>query len=60
MEEKQKKAESRQIDKKLTKQVRIDTGYHEMLKVKAAKSGVSIKSLVEGLLENFLALKNEE
>lgn len=39
-----------QNDKNLTKQVRIDTGYHTLLKIKAAKSGISIKTLLEGLI----------
>lgn len=57
MEEKQKKAESRQIDKKLTKQVRIDIGYHTMLKIKAAKSGMSIKTLLESYLAELLTVE---
>ena len=51
---------NRQIDKKTTKQVRIDAGLHQMLKVKAAKAGVSIRTLLEGYLANLLELKNEE
>ena len=47
---------SRQIDKKSTKQVRIDTGLHQLLKVKAAKSGMTIKTLLEGYLADLLAV----
>lgn len=38
---------SRQIDRKTTKQVRIDAGLHQLLKIKAAKSEMSIKTLLE-------------
>lgn len=41
---------SRQIDKKVTKQVRIDAGLHKLLKVKAAKQGKTIRELVEGFI----------
>lgn len=45
---------SRQIDRKSTKQVRIDAGYHKLLKMEAAELGNSIKGIVEGLLaEHF-------
>jgi len=42
--------ENRQIDRKLTKQIRIDTWWHRFLKTKAAMSGMSIKTLLEGHL----------
>jgi len=45
-----------QSDKNLTKQVRIDTGYHTLLKIKATKAGVSIKTLLEGYLADLLAV----
>lgn len=35
---------------KLTKQVRIDAGIHQLLKIKAAKAGMTIKALLEGYL----------
>ncbi len=38
---------NQQIDKKRTKQVRIDTGIHKLAKVEAAKSGETIRSLTE-------------
>lgn len=51
--------ENRQIDKKLTKQVRIDTGYHTLLKIKAAKEGVAIKTLLEGYIAEGLKGETE-
>ncbi len=55
-----KQMTNRQIDKKTTKQVRIDAGLHQMLKIKSAKAGVSIRTLLEGYLANLLAVKKEE
>ena len=46
---------SRQIDKKTTKQVRIDAGMHKIIKVEAAKAGKSIRELVEASLTEYLA-----
>jgi len=46
--------ENRQIDRKLTKQIRIDTGYHQLLKIKSAKAGTSIKTLLEGYIADIL------
>lgn len=51
---------NRQIDKKVTKQVRIDAGLHQILKIKSAKAGVSIRTLLEGHLADLLEIKNEE
>lgn len=45
---------SRKIDKNLSKQVRIDTGLHRLLKIKSAKAGVSIKTLLEGYIADGL------
>jgi len=45
---------NRQIDTKLTKQVRIDTGLHQLLKIKSAKAGVPIKTLLEGYIAEGL------
>jgi predicted HicB family RNase H-like nuclease len=50
---------NRQVDKKTTMQIRIDTGLHQLLKIKAAKAGVSIKTLLEGYLANLLAPEGE-
>ena len=45
---------SRQIDKKVTKQVRIDSGIHKLVKIKAARAGTTIRSLIEGALADIL------
>ncbi len=45
-----------QIDKKGTKQIRIDAGLHRLLKLKAAADGESIKTLLEGYLAELLAV----
>lgn len=49
-----------QIDRNKTKQIRIDAGLHQLLKVKAAKSGMSIKTLLEGYLADLLAIDNSK
>jgi len=49
-----------QSDKKPTKQVRIDSGLHKLLKVKAAQSGESIRTLLEGALTELLAVHKED
>ncbi len=51
--------QNRQIDKKKTKHVRIDIGLHKLLKIKAAKSGMTIKTLLEGHLADLLAVAEE-
>lgn len=50
----------RQIDKNSTKQVRIDTGYHKLLKMEAARQGMTIKTLLEGYLANLLEVKHDK
>lgn len=45
-----------QIDKKSTRQVRIDAGLHRLLKLKATEAGMSIKTLLEGYLAELLAI----
>lgn len=45
---------SRKIDTKTTKQLRVDTGLHTMLKVASAKLSVTIKELSEGYLYDGL------
>lgn len=52
--------QNRQIDKKTTKQVRIDAGLHQLLKVKSAKSGMTLKALVEDYLSELLAVDSDE
>lgn len=58
--EKERKAMNRQIDKKLTKQIRIDAGVHQLLKIKAARAGMTIKTLLEGYLADLLAVGGED
>lgn len=50
----EKNAKSRQIDTKLTKQVRIDAGWHQLIKIRASERNISIKELIqEGFEEQF-------
>jgi hypothetical protein len=49
-----------QSDKNPTKQIRIDTGLHRILKVKAAKSGMTIKMLLEEYLTELLSPLSDE
>lgn len=51
-----KTSKNRQIDTKLTKQIRIDSGIHHIIKLKAAESQQSIKDLVEASLADVLAV----
>ncbi len=44
------------VDKKSSIQVRIDIGLHQLLKIKAAKSGRTIRELVEEGLSEVLAI----
>ncbi len=46
---------SRQVDTKHTKQVRIDAGWHKLLKMKAAEDGTTVKALVEAGLAEVLS-----
>ena len=50
---------NRQVDKKLTKQVRIDAELHRLLKIKSSSAGISIKTLLEGYLADLLAVENK-
>lgn len=54
------KETSKQVNKNLTKLVRIDAGYHKMLKLRATNAGRSIKELVEGILSDALAVEDCE
>ncbi|OGG24038.1 hypothetical protein A3A79_02475 [Candidatus Gottesmanbacteria bacterium RIFCSPLOWO2_01_FULL_43_11b] len=58
-EEGEKNMQSRQSDKKTTKQVRIDASLHQLLKVKAAKSSTTIKGLLEEYLAELLAVEDK-
>ncbi len=48
---------SRQSDTKLTKQIRIDTQWHKLLKVEAARLQRSIRELVEECLGDYYDLE---
>lgn len=52
--------QNRQIDNKTTKQIRIDAGLHQLLKVYASKSGVTIKALLEDYLSDLLSVDKDE
>lgn len=47
----------RRVDKKITKQVRIDSGLHQLLKIKAAAEKTTIKALIEGSLAELLEVR---
>lgn len=51
---------NRQIDKKITKQIRIDIGLHQLLKIRAARSGIAIKTLLEDYLSDILAIDSKD
>lgn len=55
-----KDMKNRQIDRKTTKQVRIDAGVHKLLKIDAAQRGESIREVLEGLLADYLRVKSNE
>lgn len=46
---------NRQSDIKTTKQIRIDSGYHQILKLEATKAGISIKELLDGIVSDWLS-----
>jgi len=48
--------QNRQIDQKTTKQVRIDAGLHQLLKIKASTLGIQIKTLLEEYLADLLGV----
>lgn len=50
--------ENRQIDTKITKQVRVDSGWHKLLKIRATEDGKTIKEVLEELLSEYLEVKN--
>jgi len=47
-------------DKKPTKQIRIDSGLHCLLKKSAKEQGESMKSLIEDALSELLAIDNQK
>jgi hypothetical protein len=59
-EERKKNMKNRKIDQKTTKQLVVDTGYHELLKVEAAKAHTSIKSFLEGYLGELFEVQEKK
>ncbi len=51
---------NRQIDTNKTKQIRIDSELHRLLKIKATTAGISIKDFLEGYLADLLALEEKK
>lgn len=51
--------QNRQIDKKSTKQIRIDAGLHKLLKLRATEAETSIKELLEEFLAERLEVKEK-
>lgn len=50
---------SRQIDKKVSKQVRIDAGMHKEVKIEASKLSMTIRDFVEAALGEVLSPLNK-
>lgn len=51
---------SKQINKNPTTLVRIDTGLHRLLKVRASTEETTIRSLVEGALSELLSVEGSK
>jgi len=51
---------NRKIETKTTKQVVIDKGLHQLLKIEASKAGKSIKEYLEGFLAELLEVKPDD
>lgn len=49
-----------QVDNKSTKQVRIDAGWHKLLRIKAAQRGTSIKALLDEIFSEALGVEENE
>ena len=45
---------SKLIDQKTTKQIKIDVGLHRLLKIESAKSGKTLRELVEGSIVELI------
>ncbi len=48
---------NKEINRNSTTLVRIDKGMHQLLKIKAKNSGMSIKTFLEGYLADLLAVE---
>jgi len=51
---------NKQVNRKVTKLVRIDASIHKLLKIRAAESGETLGSLIEGSLGEMLGVKNKK
>ena len=51
---------SQQIDRRSTKQVRIDSEVHTILKIEATRAGISIRDYLEGVLAEYWDKENVE
>lgn len=60
MNRENKTSMSRQIDKKNTMQVRIDSSVHRLVKIRAAEEGRTIRELVEEGLAEILGVENHD
>lgn len=54
------KKDSKQVNKNLTKLIRIDAGYHKLLKMRATNECRSIKELVEDIFVEALSLETSD
>lgn len=51
---------NKQVNEPKTKLIRIDAGLHRLAKIESARTGETLKSLVEGALADILGPKNSE
>ena len=49
-----KTTKSIQVNKNISKMVRVDSELHHLLKISASKEKTTIKALVEGLIVSYL------
>jgi len=47
-------------DKKSTMQVRLDSGFHRLLKISAAKSGRTLKNVLEECIAEYLGSNKKQ
>jgi hypothetical protein len=46
------------VDKKISKQVRIDAGWHQILKDIAKREGTTLISLLDGIFSEYLSRRS--
>lgn len=51
---------STNLQKRLTKQVRVGNEFHKRLKLQAIEEGITLSKLLDRICEEFLEKKNEE